>query len=232
MSASKVLLVLGAGGNVGASVAALFSQHGYKVALVARRQRDIASDDGYMHIQADLAQEEAVESAFDKVSASFGPPSVVVYNAATATIPPADNPLGLSVASFHQDMAVNTAGALVAARRAVQGFEQLPSTSAKTFLYTGNFLNKHVMPLLVSAGMGKSASAHLMAVASQVYGPKGYHFYYADERKTDGSAAFRDVSGPNHALHYFKLAETKEQQPWLQTFVGGQGYTDFSAVDN
>ena len=53
-------------------------------------------------------------------------------------------------------------------------------------------------------------------------------FYYADERKADGFAAFRDVSGPFHAEHYLELAETKDQRPWLQTFVGGQGYKDFS----
>ena len=71
-------------------------------------------------------------------------------------------------------MAVNTSSALVAARRAVQGFQQLPAEVPKTFIYTGNFLNKEVMPFLMSAGMGKSASAHLMAVASKVYAPKGY----------------------------------------------------------
>ena len=57
-----------------------------------------------------------------------------------------------------------------------------------------------------------------------------YSFYYADERKTDGSAAFTDVSGPNHAEHYLHLEEAEEQLPWLQTFVGGAGYKDFSKM--
>ncbi|KAK4540186.1 hypothetical protein LTR36_009684 [Oleoguttula mirabilis] len=230
MSASKVLLVLGAGGNVGASVVSLFARNGYKVALAARRLQDGTNDDGHLHIHADLADEASVESAFDKTSAKFGPPSVVVYNAAAAHIVPADNPLDLSVASFNQDIAVNTSSVLVAARRAVQDFEQLPSTVPKTFVYTGNFLNTEVMPFLISLGIGKSASAHLIAVASKAYGPKGYRFYYADERTGDGNAAFRDINGPFHAQHYLELAEAEEQRPWLQTFVGGQGYKDFSGV--
>ena len=79
-ASSKVLLVLGAGGNVGASVASLFAQNGYKIALAARRLQDAVNDDGHLQIQADLANAESVESAFDKVSTKFGPPNVVVYN--------------------------------------------------------------------------------------------------------------------------------------------------------
>lgn len=83
MSASKVLLILGAGGNVGASVAKLFGQNGYKVAMVARRLKDSVNDDGQLEIQADLAHAESVESAFDKVIDKFGIPNVVVYNGMT-----------------------------------------------------------------------------------------------------------------------------------------------------
>lgn len=80
MSTSKILLILGAGGNVGASVANLFGQNGYKVAIAARRLQDAVNDDGQLQIQADLSHAESVESAFDKVAAKFGVPNVVVYN--------------------------------------------------------------------------------------------------------------------------------------------------------
>ena len=82
--------------------------------------------------------------------------------------------MDLSVADLNQDLAVNTVSTLVAARRAVQGFEQLPSQVPKSFIYTGNFLNKEVMPALISLGIGKSASAHIIAVAAKAYGQKGY----------------------------------------------------------
>lgn len=77
---NKVLLVFGAGPNIGASVASLFAKEGYKVALAARRLQDAVNEEGYLQIQTDVAKEESVESAFDKVSKHFGPPNVVVYN--------------------------------------------------------------------------------------------------------------------------------------------------------
>ena len=86
----------------------------------------------------------------------------------------AEKPLDLSAADLEQDLAVNVTGMLVAARKAVEGFEKLPSETPKSFIYTGNFLNKEVMPPLMSLGIGKSASAHTLAVASKVYGPKGF----------------------------------------------------------
>lgn len=39
---------------------------------------------------------------------------------------------------------------------------------------------------------------------------------------------YAKINGPNHAEHYLSLAESTEQKPWLQTFVGGHGYKDFS----
>ena len=49
-------------------------------------------------------------------------------------------------------------------------------------------------------------------------------FYYADERKADGSPVYSAVDGPAHASFYTELAEGKSQGPWQQTFVKGFGY--------
>lgn len=87
---------------------------------------------------------------------------------------PADNPLAISFDDLQQDFAVNTAGVVVAAKRAVEGFAQLPDGASKTFIYTGNFLNEQIMPALFSGGIGKSATAHVMHVASNAYADKGY----------------------------------------------------------
>jgi len=35
------------------------------------------------------------------------------------------------------------------------------------------------------------------------------------------------VDGPAAAEEYLKLAERKDQGPWLYTFVKGEGYKDF-----
>ena len=55
-------------------------------------------------------------------------------------------------------------------------------------------------------------------------------FYYADERKADGSAAYSSIDGEAHGKHYLQLAEGKEQEPWQQTFVKSMGYKKFPTV--
>ena len=57
----------------------------------------------------------------------------------------------------------------------------------------------------------------------------GCRFYYADERVSSGAPVFKDISGPAAAEEYVRLAEQKEQGPWLDTFVKGEGYKDFEA---
>ena len=52
-------------------------------------------------------------------------------------------------------------------------------------------------------------------------------FYYADERKADGSSIGRGISGEAAGEYYFELAQKKAQGPWLQTYVDGKGYVDF-----
>lgn len=53
-------------------------------------------------------------------------------------------------------------------------------------------------------------------------------FYYADERKEDGSPVYSAIDGEAHGKFYVELSEAKEQGPWLATFTKGTGYKDFS----
>ncbi len=48
-----------------------------------------------------------------------------------------------------------------------------------------------------------------------------------DERAQGGAPIFMDISGEAHADEFWKLAQEKEQGPWLYTFVKGQGYVKF-----
>lgn len=133
-----------------------------------------------------------------------------------------------------------------AAQQAVLGFAELPAEASKTFLFTGNILNAMILPGFISQGAGKSATAHMMAAAASAYKDRGFRhvvwksqisnderlttrrFYYVDERKTDGTAAFK-VDGEAHSKIFWELAESKRQGPWLQTFVKGEGYRDFGS---
>ncbi|OIW28753.1 hypothetical protein CONLIGDRAFT_703890 [Coniochaeta ligniaria NRRL 30616] len=206
---SPVVLILGAGPNVGQAVARLFASKGYKIGLAARSVKEADSTDNQLNIPSDFAKTDDVVSAFAKVKETFGIPSVVVYNVSAVSFTPADNPFALSLADLRHDTTVNIYSAFVAAQQAVSGFAQLPASAARTFIYTGNVLNVSVLPRFLSQGIGK--------------------FYYADERKSDGSPKYR-IDGDAHANLYWELANGKAQGPWMQTFVMGVGYKSFDTV--
>ncbi|KAE9381040.1 putative short-chain dehydrogenase [Stipitochalara longipes BDJ] len=231
MSSPPVLLLFGCGSRIGASVAEAFKAKGYNLALVSRTIDEETSTSTELHIKADLSDPSVVPKIFEKVKDIFGsPPSVVIYNAYSRTLNDPANPLDISLPQLEHDTRVNTHSPLVAASLAIKGFASLPSSSAKTFIFTGNMLNEVVNPACLGFGMGKSSTAHLISMASLVYSPQGMKFYYADERKVDGMPAMAARSGPAHAKFYIWLAEQKEQGPWRATFVDGV-YQSFPVVD-
>ncbi|KAK9368046.1 hypothetical protein V1509DRAFT_609954 [Lipomyces kononenkoae] len=226
--ASPVILILGAGPNIGRHVGEAFAAKGYKVALTARRLSEADSTADQLNISADLSDPNNVITAFAKVKSKFGTPSVVVYNASAGTPNPPADPVSIPLATFARDLTINTTSAFVAAQQAVQGFSELPDSASRTFIYTGNILNtEFVIPPLLDSGVGKSATAHIIHSAATAYKDRGFKFYYADERKADGSAVYSGIDGEAAAMHYLELAEGKTQGPWQQTFVKGLGYKKF-----
>ncbi|WWC60603.1 uncharacterized protein I303_103177 [Kwoniella dejecticola CBS 10117] len=223
---SPVVLILGSGPNIGQAVARLFGSKGYKVALASRSVKEAESTDNHLNIPSDFSKIDDVVNAFTKVKQVFGPPSVVVHNVSASSLSPPDDPFALSYEEFNKDTTINIHSAFIAAQQAVKSFTELPSTAARTFIYTGNVLNVQILPRFISQGVGKSGGAHMIWAASAVYKDKGYKFYYADERKIDGSPKYR-VDGDAHAELFWDLANAKAQGPWMQTFVKGVGYQKF-----
>ncbi|KAL7931539.1 NAD(P)-binding protein [Trichoderma chlorosporum] len=221
--ASKVVLIFGYGPRIGAAVARAFSDRGYKVAVVCRSKTldDTAKD--YLSIKADLSDAHNVEGVFAEVREKLGTPSVVVYNAFILSIQGFDQPLSSVITDAH----VNTFSAYAAAQLAVKGFAELPSDASKTFIYTGN--KSHIMTLepLISFGMGKSATAHMIHYLSEVYKTSGYKFYHVDERESNGEPAYNQLDAEAHADYYIKLTEENDQGPWNATFVKQKGYVKF-----
>lgn len=197
-TSSPVILILGSGSNIGQGVARAFAAKGYKVALASRSQKEEDSTAQQLNIAADLSNPDSVANVFSKVKASLGLPSVVVYNgkntlslsikfsvdltnsvkAAKANPGNAKNPLALSLSAFTGSLNINTISAFVAAQQAVLGFEQLPKSAPRTFIYTGNLLNIKVMPTLLDLGVGKSATAHIIENASTAYADQGFKYAF------------------------------------------------------
>ena len=179
MAAKKILLVLGAGKNIGQSLARGFSEKGYRIALVSRSASDGESTpEGFLSIRADLKDSSSVLHIFDTVKTKLGgPPNVVVYNAAAAS-PPEDlnNFFTLPLETLEGDLAVLNTTAFAAAREAVAGFEALSSDVPKVFIYTGNALSASILPVpgLVGLGVGKSAASYWIGLASALFKEKSY----------------------------------------------------------
>lgn len=49
-----------------------------------------------------------------------------------------NDPLSAPIENLQKDFSVNTTGAYAAAQEAVKGFEKLPQSVKKTFIFTGN----------------------------------------------------------------------------------------------
>jgi NAD(P)-dependent dehydrogenase (short-subunit alcohol dehydrogenase family) len=75
-----IVLILGAGSNIGQGVAQAFASKGYKVALASRSIDEAASTDIQLHVRTDLSNPDEVVTTFEKVKKAFGFPSVVIYN--------------------------------------------------------------------------------------------------------------------------------------------------------
>jgi NAD(P)-dependent dehydrogenase (short-subunit alcohol dehydrogenase family) len=79
-SVAPIVLILGAGANVGSHIARTFATNGYKVALSSRSIRDDESTAAYLNIRGDMSDPSSVGDVFTKVREILGQPSVVVYN--------------------------------------------------------------------------------------------------------------------------------------------------------
>ncbi|KAK7225422.1 hypothetical protein V2G26_013425 [Clonostachys chloroleuca] len=231
MAPTSIALILGSGPRVGASVAKALSGKGYQVAIASRHGTGTKNSDGYLSLKADFTNPESIAPLFEAVKKEFhASPNVVVYNAASLTIPPdEDSILSIPFDTVASDLNVNTISPYVAAQQAIHHWKELPSDIKKTFIYTGNILNVSVIPAprVLDLGMGKAASAFWVGVADASYAAKGFRFFYTDERKSDGQPVSTEIDGDAHSEFYLELITHEGQIPWHATFVKDQGYVQF-----
>jgi len=175
MASKPVALVLGAGPNLGASIVTSLTKLGYRIATASRNGTGaIDPSTGTLSLRADFATPSSIPPLFSEIKQNFSTsPSVVIYNAANLTPPPdSSNPLSIPTSDFEKDLNINTVSAYVAAQETIRGWEELGKEGGKkTFVFTGNLLNQKVMPVpvFVTLGVGKSASAHWVGLADEVF---------------------------------------------------------------
>ncbi|KAI9705867.1 MAG: hypothetical protein M1836_005273 [Candelina mexicana] len=225
-----VVLIFGAGANVGLSIASKFKQEGYKVAAVSRTIKDDLKKVADKTIASSLSPEE-VQKDFGEVEKELGPPNVIVYNAYSLSVADGADPLSLPPSDFFKDLNGNTSSAYAAAASAATAFAKVPSSLPKVFIYTGNMCSSLVIPEVFSLGVGKNAMAYVIQTAAEAYGikekgEKGF-WYFADQRFEDGVPVMAHINGEAHGEYYWHLVNQKTQGPWNNTFVKGKGYKQF-----
>jgi NAD(P)-dependent dehydrogenase (short-subunit alcohol dehydrogenase family) len=85
---APIVLILGSGPRIGASVAATFASNGYSVVLASRRGSNSTTPEGFLSLSADFNDPSSIPAIFDAVATKFNSsPCVVIYNAAALTSP-------------------------------------------------------------------------------------------------------------------------------------------------
>lgn len=92
----------------------------------------------------------------------------------TLVLPRGPNPFSIFVESMEASLNVNAISVYAAAKHAIDGFDKLPKSTRKTFIFTGNILNTSPIPHLIALGAGKTAAAHIIECGARAYAGKGY----------------------------------------------------------
>eukprot|EP00026_Physarum_polycephalum_P012339 Phypoly_transcript_12635.p1 GENE.Phypoly_transcript_12635~~Phypoly_transcript_12635.p1 ORF type:complete len:229 (+),score=50.70 Phypoly_transcript_12635:228-914(+) len=218
--ASPLLIILGAGKNVGAGVANKFKKEGFKVALGSRNPQ---KEEGFHTFQVDLAQPSTVSAVLEGVEKELGTrASVIVYNAASYTRPQtATDPLALPFDKFAHDVNVTSHSAIAAAQHAITSFRALPAEQSRAFIVTGNLLPFVHLPEFFSLAVGKTGIAHTIALAAKAYGSQGHRFYYATLVDETGAVPWKEfgTSGTVHGEIYYNIYKQAEQGDWDVRFT-------------
>ncbi|MFD2329237.1 SDR family NAD(P)-dependent oxidoreductase [Cohnella sp. GCM10020058] len=172
-----LLVVVGAGAGVSASVARKFGSEGFKVALIARRKASLEAlaeeltGQGIdtFPVEADASVPASVEEAFGRIRASFGEPSALLYNAAAITRSAVSN---LDEQQLIDDFKVNVVGALTSVKQVVPSFV---ARKHGTILITGGGLALSPNPAYASLSIGKAGVRSLAFALAEELAPQGIY---------------------------------------------------------
>ncbi len=202
----KVALIVGAGPGLGASLARTFAQHGYDVALAARRSgslQNLCAEVGAKQYACDASDAGSVKALFAQMDDDLGPPDLVVYNAGAYTRGPIAE---LDLDAVRASLSVNGWGALVVAQAAAQ---RMIARGSGTMLFTGASAGIKGFAQSAPFAMGKFALRGLCQSLSRELAPKNIHVAHV---VLDGVILQPDrgdpYANPDTTLHPDEIART------------------------
>src|SRR6266436_5331735 len=168
----KVVLIVGAGSGLSASIARIFAGAGMKIALAARSVDDLgplAGKIGATTFTANASDREAVKKLFADLDDRLGDPYAVVYNASYRTRGPF---IDLDPAEVEKSLAVSAFGGFLVAQEAAR--RMLPR-GAGAILFTGASASVKGYAQSAPFAMGKFALRGLAQSIARELGPQGIH---------------------------------------------------------
>ena len=168
----QTAFIVGAGSGLSASLARLFAERGFRVALAARRVdklQALAQETGALTVACDATRPEQVAAAFAAVDAKAGSADVVVYNPSARLRGPV---IGLDPGDVADVLAVTAFGGFLVAQQAAR--RMLPNQRGAIF-FTGASASVKGYAQSAPFAMGKFALRGLAQSMARELSPQGIH---------------------------------------------------------
>jgi NAD(P)-dependent dehydrogenase (short-subunit alcohol dehydrogenase family) len=168
---SKVLIV-GSGSGLSASLARLFAQEGFRVALAARNTEKLAplcKSTGASAFSCDATSASEVANLFRSVEAKIGAPDVVIYNASARSRGPF---ILLDTAEVENAIKVSAFGGFLVAQQAAK---LMVPVGHGAILFTGASASVKGYAQSAPFAMGKFALRGLAQSMARELAPMGIH---------------------------------------------------------
>lgn len=172
--AGKVALVTGGGRGIGAATARLLADRGAAVAVAARTKEEVgavaeeirAAGGEAMPVVMDVADEDSVSEAFEKVHAELGPTTILINNAGTPGVP-------LPVAAtkpedWRRSFEVNVTGTFLCTRAVLPG---MISANWGRIINVSSAAARHPVAGMAAYSASKAALDQLTRVLAAEVGP-------------------------------------------------------------
>ncbi|MBW4505614.1 MAG: SDR family NAD(P)-dependent oxidoreductase [Scytonematopsis contorta HA4267-MV1] len=214
----NVCVVVGVGLGLGLAIAEIFGQHGYSIAMLARREQALAeyqktlksSNIESSGFSVDVADEASIIAAFNQIKQKMGTPQVLIYNTAS---PRQSKGMATSNTQLVEDFKINVAGALTC----VQQVAPLMKAQGKgTILLTGGGFALSPYPDFTSLSIGKAGIRSLSLSLAQELRDDNIHVATVTVCGTIGQG---EHFLPSKIAQVYWELHNQEQSTWQQEYV-------------
>ncbi len=229
---AQTAIIVGAGKGLSAALARRLAREGFRIALVARdvdKLAPLVAETGARAYAADAQNPVAIEGVFAEVDKAFGPPDLVVFNAAMRYRGPVEV---LDPADVMDAYAVGAFAGFLTAQAAAR---RMLARGKGSLFFTGATASVKAMPHSVPFAMAKFALRALAQGLARELGPRGIHVaHFILDGGISSSWATAGEPGPAdkwldpdaiaetylsiHRQHRSAWTSELELRPWVEKF--------------